>query len=176
MRDFETELRDPDVQRAEELVYDYLHKTYGPHVVDVRDSHKAYDFVLQQRLDVKSSRWLAAEGRVHYEFEHVYHDGRRKPGWGVNLDLDVVVYVNRATWEAHFIRMMRWRAHIEDRLWHAQEMGLDKPADWILSESRNRSYTTLAWSMPLAELREAGKIVVHTGRLFRGQPPTQGAA
>lgn len=176
MRDFKTDLHDPDTQRAEELVYAYLHKTYGRHVVDVRDSYAAYDFVLQQRIDVKSSRWLAREDRVHYEFEHVHHNGQSKPGWAVNLDLDVVVYVNRRTWEAHFIRMTRWRAHIEDRLFHAQEMGLDKPVDWILSKSRNRAYTTLAWSMPLAELREAGKIVVHTGRLVPAQPAREGAA
>lgn len=165
VRDFAADLNDPATAHAEEAVMAWLRHSYGGAVEDARHRHGPFDFVLNLTYDVKCSKWLAREGRVHFEYEHVYHSGQRKPGWSTKEALQYVIYVNPETWEAHLIRMRTWRAHVEDRLWHAQEQGRDAPLGWIHSNARNREYTTMAWSIPLDELREAGHIVVRSWRL-----------
>lgn len=165
MRDFLRDVSDPTNILAEELVGDWLRSSYGGAVVDERAQHGPFDWSLRLTYDVKCSKWLAREGRVHYEYEHAYHSGRRAPGWSTKQELQYVIYVNPSTWEAHLIRMRTWRAHVEDRLWHAQEQGRDAPAGWIHSESKNREYVTRSWSIPLAELREEPGIVVRSWQL-----------
>jgi len=160
MRDFRRDVSDPDNVRAEELVGDWLRRSYGDAVQDARRQHGPYDFALRLTYDVKCSKWLAREGRVHYEYQHVYQRGGSKPGWSTKPELEYVVYVNPQTWEAHWIRMRTWRAHVEDRLHHAQDNRGGVPLGWIHSESKNRDYVTHSWSMPLDELRDVGGIVV----------------
>lgn len=173
MRDFLHDVNDRPNVLAEELVGAWLRRSYGGAVADARREHGPYDYSLHLTYDVKCSKWLAREGRIHYEYEHAYPGGHSKPGWSTKQELQYVVYVNPETWEAHLIRMKFWRAHVEDRLWHAQEQGRDTPSGWIHSESRNREYVTRSWSMPLDELREVERVVV---RSFRLHPPTEGAA
>jgi len=165
MRSFDRDVADPNTLRAEELVGDWLRRNYGEAVEDTREEKGAYDYALRLTYDVKCSRWLAREGRVHYEYESVYGDGRRRPGWSTKLELEYVIYVNPASWEAHLIRMRHWRAHVQDRLWSAHEEGRDAPRGWIHSESKNPNYVTLAWSMPLDELRAIEGVIVRSWTL-----------
>lgn len=164
MRDFEADASDDRNREAEEMIGDWLRSQYNAEIIDMRDMHLPYDWAVRWgfTLDVKTSRWLDRENRVHYEYEHQFADGRREPGWSVKPDPQFVVYVNRHTFEAHLINMREWRLHVQDRLWHAEEQGRDAPLGWIhsvaQSKSRTGSWKTLAWSMPLDELREAGLV------------------
>jgi hypothetical protein len=164
MRDFEADATDDKNREAEELVGRWLRERYDAEIIDMRDMHLPYDWAVRWgfTLDVKTSRWMDRENRVHYEIELRHANGKREPGWSVKPDPQFVVYVNRRTFEAHLISMREWRLHVQDRLWHAEEQGRDKPDGWIWSESPSRSRTgqwvTLAWSIPLDELREAGLV------------------
>lgn len=170
MRDFDADATDRTNRQAEELVGRWLRGRYDAEVIDRRDSHGAFDWQVRWgfTLDVKTSRWLDKDDRVHYEYRHLYDGGGEGDGWSVKEGLDYVVYVNRATLEAHLIAMREWRAWVEDRLWHATEQGREKPEGWIHSEARSRSRTgswrTLAWSIPLNQLREA-ELVWHSWQL-----------
>lgn len=164
MRDFDADSTEAVNREAEELVGAWLRAQYDAEIIDMRDMHLPYDWAVRWgfTLDVKTSRWMDREDRVHYEYELVFADGRRTPGWSVKPDPQFVIYVNRRTFEAHLINMREWRMHVQDRLWHAQEQRRQKPEGWIHSVSRSKSRTgtweTLSWSMPLDELREAGLV------------------
>lgn len=143
MRDFDADSTEAVNREAEELIGKWLRDQYDAQVIDTRSHHLPYDWEVRWSftLDVKTSRWLSREGRVHYEYEHQFENGDRRPGWSVKDHPQFVVYVNRDTFEAHLINMREWRLHVQDRLWHAQEQGLRGPADWIHSEAKNKSRT-----------------------------------
>jgi hypothetical protein len=147
----------------------------APNVLDRRPEFGACDFRILPRgeragivwdCDVKCDQLAHQTKRIPFEERHVYPDGTYKLGWGYCDDLDYVVFVlPHGGWRALWFRVRSLKAHVEDRLHHAQwwdpETGEEvegAPAGWarISNAERNteRGYRTEGWAIPLREVRE----------------------
>lgn len=111
----------PEVRESEARVLHYFRYERGMDVIDCRDQHRAYDFLLAYApdvfgtLDVKLQTTSCRSGNFSWEVEKVwYNRGNVEPGWGMKEDMDYVCYVQ--PWQDR-----EWEGYLFDakklRLW-----------------------------------------------------------
>jgi hypothetical protein len=165
---------------------------YGAaNVINRRPEHGHADFRIMPEgeraaavwdCDVKCDQRMHQTRRIPFEERHVYPDGRWERGWGYYTDLDYVVFVSpHGGWRALWFRVSELKAHVEERLHHAQQWDPIAeeevevaPAGWVRinNAERNveRGYRTEGWAIPLREVKE---LIVREWDLSENHGPRQ---
>ena len=162
------DLNDPDVQYAEQLVYDYLRGVKRWPVTDTRGQKLPWDFEvypqpgIRWRLDVKADRWMDESGRLPYETHHVYPDGSEKDGWGRIAELDIVAVVAmgkddvQGTHRCVFVERKAMHQLVEGAITTAERERRSMPANWVPFERENEGgKVTHGWAVPMGEAFKA---------------------
>ena len=156
-------LSDPDVQYAEQLVYDYF-RGEGIPCIDRRSQKLPWDFEVYPqpgilwRLDVKADHWMDESGRLPYETHHEYPDGSRKDGWGVIEELDkvAVVAVGKdgvpGSYRCVFVDRKAMHQLVEGEKARAEAQGRSMPFGWRTFARENEGgKVTHGWAVPMGE-------------------------
>lgn len=153
--DFDQDVRDETTVRVEELGLRWLRSVAKHDVVDVRHRHLPWDATVTRELraDFKADRYVDASGNVVFEEKHTYPDGREKPGWGRNRDLDLVVVVGTTSLRAAVLNVRRFRRLVE---WKTADGTL--PRGWRRFQRKNNGYVTHGVCVPLDQLRMWGAV------------------
>lgn len=155
--DFRRDVSNPDATKAETVAYESLldyFKGTGIEVVDTRDQHITWDFILrrgdiEERIDVKFDNFYERSKRVPFEIGNVTPSGPPTPKWGVHPKLDWVILV---PWSFTFTVLMPLQAIsrlVAFSLSMHGAQALEETYNWSLRSKPNRSgYTTKCWVIP----------------------------